>query len=136
MEIIIDNKIKISEIQNEFQKQFPFLKIEFYKEAHTAGEGSLLKNTLDTALTIGEIQKKNLSESIKITGLMKVSELESLFTKIFGLSVQVFRKSGNVWLQTTATDNWTLAEQNQKGGETFNSNEEKIIDSMDRQELE
>lgn len=67
---------------------------------------------------------------------MKVSELESVFTETFGLSVQVFRKLGNVWLQTTTTDNWTLAEQNQKASEKEGAPEENIIDSMDRQELE
>ena len=32
----------------------------------------------------------------------------------FGIHVQVLRKSGRVWLQTTATDDWTLAEQEQE----------------------
>ena len=44
---------------------------------------------------------------------MKVAELENDFSGQFGLQVQVFRKSGEVWLQTTKTDNWTLIEQNQ-----------------------
>jgi hypothetical protein len=29
--------------------------------------------------------------------------------------VQVFRKSGNVWLETSATDAWSLKQQNQEG---------------------
>jgi hypothetical protein len=48
---------------------------------------------------------------------MKVSELEELFEEVFGLSVQVFRKSGESWLQTTTTDSWTLNQQNLKGKE-------------------
>jgi hypothetical protein len=31
------------------------------------------------------------------------------------LSVQVFRKSGKSWLETTFTDGWTLKKQNQEG---------------------
>jgi hypothetical protein len=46
---------------------------------------------------------------------MKVSELEELFQEVFGLSVQIFRKSGENWLQTTTTDFWTLNQQNNKG---------------------
>jgi hypothetical protein len=46
---------------------------------------------------------------------MTVSELEKSFTEIYGLYTQVFRKSGNIWLVTTITDNWTLNEQNQQG---------------------
>ena len=37
--------------------------------------------------------------------------------KTFGLSAQVFRLSGDVWLETTSTDNWTLEEQNSTGQE-------------------
>jgi hypothetical protein len=47
---------------------------------------------------------------------MTVAELERLFVENFGLNAQVFRRSGTLWLQTSATDNWTLAEQNRKGG--------------------
>jgi hypothetical protein len=31
------------------------------------------------------------------------------------LSVQVFRKSGKNWLETTASDQWSLEKQNAKG---------------------
>ena len=48
---------------------------------------------------------------------MKVSELEKAFSDIFGLNVQVFRKSNNMWLQTTITDKWSLEKQNQNGKE-------------------
>lgn len=136
MEIRIDKSKTISSIQNEFQKRFPFLKIEFYKKAHSQGKGSPKKNTLNNELTIGDVQKNNLSGTIKINGLMKVAELESAFTETYGLPVQVFRKSGKVWLQTTTTDNWTLAEQNQKAMEKHETLGEHIVDSMDRQELE
>ena len=37
------------------------------------------------------------------------------FGEVYGLGVQVFRKSGNVWLETTVTDSWTLKEQNDQG---------------------
>ena len=69
---------------------------------------------------------------------MKVAELENAFAKSFGFAVQVFRKSGNVWLQTTATDDWTLEEQNLKATEIEKQTalEKNIIDANDRQELE
>jgi hypothetical protein len=46
---------------------------------------------------------------------MKVSELENLFKRKYKLNIQVFRKSGNAWLETTVTDAWTLDKQNQEG---------------------
>lgn len=136
MEIHINKGKTINSIQEEFQKHFPYLKIEFYNHAHSQGEGSLKKNTLNSNLTIEAVQKRELSDTIKINGLTKVGDLESTFAKNFGLSVQVFRKSGKLWLQTTATDNWTLAEQNQIAAEKYDTNEEPMPDHMDRQELE
>jgi hypothetical protein len=39
--------------------------------------------------------------------------------------VQVFRQSGRVWLETTRTDDWTLAEQNKQGEELSKYKNEK-----------
>jgi hypothetical protein len=55
-----------------------------------------------------------IDDKLTITGDMKVYEAESLFMERFGLSVQVFRRSGTNWIQTTTTDNRTLNEQNEK----------------------
>jgi len=46
---------------------------------------------------------------------MTVKELEKIFEDRLGLSVLVYRKSGNLWLEPTMTDNWTLAQQNENG---------------------
>jgi hypothetical protein len=67
--------------------------------------------------------EKNLSEFrtpdntniLALDGEMRVADLESGFLSIYGLVVQVLRKSGKVWLETTLTDNWTLNEQNKQG---------------------
>lgn len=136
MEIHINKTKTINSIQEEFHNHFPYLKIEFYNHAHSQGEGSSKKSTLNSNLTIGAVLKHELSEIIKIDELMKVAELEGVFAKNFGLSIQVFRKSGNLWLQTTTTDNWTLAEQNQIAAEQYEINEDAMPNPMDRQELE
>ena len=117
MEIIINKNEKLKDIQQQFQEHYPFLKIEFYKTAHTEGEGSAPKTHLDNNLTIGEVQKTNKEGLLHIRAITKVSELENDLVEQFGLSAQVFRKSGNVWLQTTKTDDWTLAQQNAAAAE-------------------
>ncbi|NOT35952.1 MAG: hypothetical protein HOP11_01080 [Saprospiraceae bacterium] len=136
MIIIIQKDKKISDIQKEFHKRFPHLKIEFYKSPHSEFEGSAVDNILDTELTIEQAQKRNASGTIKIEGLMTVAELEQAFAETFGLCVQVFRQSGQIWLQTTASDSWTLAEQNQKGFDHRDPSPETIIDAKDLQDLE
>jgi hypothetical protein len=46
---------------------------------------------------------------------MTVNELEQRFKSQFGLNIQVFRKHGKTWIETTVTDNWTLFKQNEEG---------------------
>jgi hypothetical protein len=136
MDIIIDQTKKLTDIQAEFCKRFPYLKIEFYQHTHAVGEGSPKHNTIDSNLSIHQVQSKKADGVLHIAGLMTVAELESGFATIFGLSAQVFRKSGNVWLQTTVTDHWTLAEQNQKAMEKYEDSQDGAVDAMDRAELE
>ena len=64
---------------------------------------------------------------------MKVEELERILKKDFGLRAQVFRKSGNLWLETTMTDGWTLAQQNYHGKEL--STTEKTRDVPEEYDL-
>ena len=135
MEILINNGKTIREIQEEFQKSFPFLKIEFYKEYHLNGKGSPKNIKWSPGLTIREIRKLNNEGHLTIHESMKVSEVESEFSKVFGLPVQIFRKSGRIWLQTTRTDDWTIAKQNQKAQQNVD-NEVEIIDAKDRMDME
>lgn len=136
MDNTINENITISTIQQEFQKTFPYLKIEFYKELHSEGEGSVKDHVINGNLTIHQITKKNNSQSITITPEMTVNELESVFADKFKLGAQVFRRANTIWLQTTTTDHLSLTEQNKKGEGGNDDNDDEIIDAMDRQELE
>lgn len=113
--LINDNK-RIVEIQREFQQMFPHLKLEFYTSAHEEGEGSPKKAMLSVNKRIGETRNVHAEGEMRISPEMSVETLERRFFEFFGLNAQVFRRSGNLWLQTTATDHWTLAEQDRKGG--------------------
>jgi hypothetical protein len=48
---------------------------------------------------------------------MTVSELEKLCDEQFGISIQVYRRSGTLWLETSMTDSWTIQQQNDRGSE-------------------
>ena len=115
--LITDDK-KINAIKREFSAKFPNLKLEFYKKEHEEGEGNPAREKIDDDLTIGEIRTIHNSGDLSINGNLKVSTLEHNFMEDYGLNVQVFRKSGGLWLQTTSTDSWTLSEQNTRGRET------------------
>ncbi len=113
--MIITDQRRISEVQESFQKKFPYLKLEFYRTGHKAEEGSKAKDQYRAEATIGEIRTKKEEGDLKIDPMMTVAKLESIFKDKYGLHVQVFRISGDLWLQTTSTDGWTLVEQNEHG---------------------
>lgn len=108
----------IKEVQEEFTSAYPFLKIEFFKN------GAIRQDRYPEKQKINQQQKLKYSwfwkkdrGHIDIEDSITVLDLENAFIDQFGLSAQVYRKSGNVWLETTMTDNWTLKQQNDHGRE-------------------
>jgi hypothetical protein len=115
MKIIINDQVTITSIQQEFNRVFPYLKLEFFSKHHHQREGSPLKFMQPVDRKLGEIRKNKDEGEILVTPKMRVSELEQLLGNRYGLSVQVFRKAGNSWVETILTDSWTLQEQNDEG---------------------
>ncbi|MBK7309918.1 MAG: hypothetical protein KBG47_02410 [Bacteroidia bacterium] len=115
MQVLINDNRKIFAIQEEFSKLFPYLKLEFFSKTHNVGGGSAKKQIKNNSKTLGECRTVHNKGKVTITPQMTVSDLEQNFGDVYGLGVQVFRKSGKVWLETTVTDGWTLDEQNSQG---------------------
>lgn len=127
MTITINENRQLLELQQDFNAVFPFLKIEFFKAPHSIGEGSAKNQLHDNNRMVSDCRLKKTEGDLQIRDDMTVSDLEARFFDDFGLSAQIFRKSGNVWLETSATDNWTLRQQNEEGAElSLRINEERI----------
>lgn len=107
----------IGDIQKEFNKVFPFLKIEFFNNKTFNRTGFMANQIIPQSKKIGESHLNIKGGDIQIEEEMKVKDLEKIFKDRFNLAVQVFRKSGNLWLETTMTDDWTLLQQNNHGRE-------------------
>lgn len=110
----------LKEIQEEFSKRFTHLKLEFFSKPHSEGKGTQKEYMKDNLLQVKDLASAD-GGSVEISGNTIVSELEKAFRETFGLYVQVFRKSGKIWLETTATDGWTLSYQNSQGEELDNT---------------
>ena len=102
----------VAELQSAFNQVYPYLRIDFFTGQHfgTARKKLLRPSLLENLGTIRE-------GKLQITDAMTVGELEKIFRDKFKMNVQVARKSGGVWLETTVTDNWTLKQQNDHGRE-------------------
>lgn len=111
----IDGKQTIATLQKEFNKSFPYLKIEFFREPCIKGKGNSKDKMITTNEVISRLQTKKKFGKISFTNQTMVRELEENFLNKFGICMQVFRKSGKIWLETTSTDDWTLEQQNEEG---------------------
>ncbi len=113
--MVIKDSKTIKDIQKEFQDLYPALKIAFYKEKHGDHQGSKKSMEYTEDLPLAEIRTKHTEGEIKIDPEMSVQHLEESFENTFGLHVQIFRRSGDLWLQTITTDDWSLNKQNERG---------------------
>ena len=121
MKLIIDGARQIHDVQKDFNEAYPYLKIEFFKQGNKKAIQPSAKNILNHSLTIDDARRLHNNGRLEIKDAMKVGELEYEFKEQYGLNVQVFRKSGNIWLETTMTDDWTLKQQNDHGREISTS---------------
>ena len=117
MELQIHSDRYIWEIQKDFSEHFNFLKIEFFSKPQLPEKPFTAKNIFSNQRRVSDLSKNRIDSRISINEGMSVSELEQLFNDQCNLSVQVFRRSGNIWLETTMTDGWTLRQQNEHGKE-------------------
>jgi hypothetical protein len=102
------------DVRKIFSACYPYLKIEFYKRPSADYETLIKKKNI--AFNFSEQQFVNDKTGIDINRNVTVEELENKFASI-GLIAEVFRRSGNVWIETSLTNNWTLQQQNTAGEE-------------------
>jgi hypothetical protein len=116
MIIPINSKSQVVDLQRAFNGLFPFLKLELFKHKHGYRGASSRQEKLPAFLYLSDLAGQ-LPGEITIVESITVQQLEKLFENQLGLHLQVFRKSGNLWLETTITDGWTLKQQNDHGME-------------------
>ncbi len=113
--MIISTEDRFSDVKKRFQGMFPGLKIDFYKKKHESFEGSTSDELYKNNMKISEVANLDKTTDLKIDEDQTVAEVEKMFEDKMGLHVQIFRRSNDLWLQTTTTDEWTLKTQNRKG---------------------
>lgn len=116
MTIYLYPEMTILEMNEAFQVVFPYLKLECFTQHHRAFQGSRAQFMVkDHQTRLSDLNPGMEAGDLPVDGTMAVRDLESLFENKFGLFIQVFRKSHDVWLATSTTDNLSLDEQNRRG---------------------
>lgn len=115
MKLVVKEDKNLLKLKEEFSELFPYLRIEFY---HGLKQNAIvLKSKANYEKCLSEFRLPSIKDGFTIKPTMTVCDLTENFRKIYGLSSMIMRKSGNAWLQTSLTENWTLEQQNSLGEE-------------------
>lgn len=98
-------------IQFAFREAFPKLKLAFFKNAHDKKEISSIAEEMIEDYTMAQLHNDFEEKDFSFNPNETVGNLESRFETELGLHVQVLRKSGGIYIQTSVTDDWTLSKQ-------------------------
>lgn len=116
MKLFIEKESLAGDVKKIFTTCYPFLKIEFYKKQPAPTATSQKKELMPFNLPLIQFNNDSGRTVIDIGRNITVEQLEDQFASL-GLLSEVFRKSGNVWIETSLTSNWTLQQQNMEGEE-------------------
>jgi hypothetical protein len=116
MKIELASNKTIGEIQAAFSGYFPNLKLAFFSKSHKAYKSSAAKFLIqEKDMPLSKLSSLlQEPKSLLLEQNMPVWQLERLFEEECGLHVQVFRRSGKIWLETSKTDDLTLEQQEAK----------------------
>ena len=127
MKLPLLHNIKIKDIKREFEKAFPYLKLEFFRKMHDIEKGNSIKDIVSENATLIDVTGVMKEGEIKIRPWHTVAEIEQLFQSKFNLPVQIFRKTRYSWIETTKTDQLSLEKQNRMGRETCDATSYKDV---------
>jgi hypothetical protein len=111
MKIQINDHRKIFAIQEEFNKLFPRLKIEFLGKPNNLGS-SPSEKVSNSSKTLGDCRIEHVSGELTITPTMTAADLKQTLGDKYGLSINLLRESGSEWVETTNNAKLSLQEQN------------------------
>jgi hypothetical protein len=111
MKISINDHRKVFAIQEEFSAAFSNLKLEFHAKPHQSA-GSADNEYCKHSAHLSECRTIHESGEITMTPHMTVANLEQNFRDVYGLGVEVFKKSGTNWVSTADLTGLTLEELN------------------------
>jgi hypothetical protein len=130
MKILISGNTLLSEIQSAFHNHFSMLGLAFFKRNHALGQANAKSDTLNNALSVSETSGLDLSITIVFTADMTVGAFEQYMEETLNLHTQVFRKSGDLCLQTTQSDTKTLQEVQDEmvAADSYRADDQEPID--------
>ena len=119
MELFISGELTINEVNKNFQKYFPYLKLEFYNCDFIPGQTALWQDSLVENTRLSNVVVNMPSAIIEFGPTDSVTELEQKFLTQLGLFVRVYRNIDGVWQETVRSGQLELDKQNALGKLSF-----------------
>ena len=113
MLLYISDSKTVEDLQDHFNDCFPYLKLEFYKEAGAPVKDCEKAYIIRPNTPLSEIRKKSSSGILDIKSWEKTSKLKQDLKDLYGLNAQVFRMHGEDWIPTSYSDDLTLKQQSE-----------------------
>lgn len=115
MKLHIQNSGLLNDIEKEFSGHFPYLRIDFYRfPHHKDGKLPPKGESLDKFTPVRQLVTWSGDKVVEVNHETTISQFEAAMKQV-ELFIQVFRKSGRVWIGTSYTDDWSLQKQNEEG---------------------
>jgi hypothetical protein len=114
MKIVINSSRRISAIQEEFSTMFPGLTLAFYAKPSHPGAAPSTKLIRHSGKTLQDCRINSNDGTIEILPTMNIAELKQNFRDVFGLSVEILKKTKDSSYGNTVGDNLILEEANKQ----------------------
>ena len=114
-QFIIQQDSDIRTVREHFCEWYPYLRINFFRNKNNGQTITSQSIVFSDTTKLNEINPGFSGGVIEIFDEMSILEFENEFFRRYGMSVQLSRKSGNLWLDTVKTNQWTLKEQDEHG---------------------
>ncbi len=123
MTIEIYKTLTVEAFQAAFSKEFPYLRVSFFRNADTSDVWSGFM-VLKTKTLLSELSNDiNFDvENFTFSRNMTVAEFEKTLKTRYNLSVKIFRNYYGDWIETTETRHLDLEGQNELGSSKKQNN--------------
>ena len=111
MKIIINDHRKNFAVQEECNKLYPDLKIEFLSKPGKVGGAHSEKIIKETGKTLGECRVVHTKGELTLLHSMTVGDLNQALSDTYGLSAMILRKSGTQWIETKVNEQLGIEKQ-------------------------
>ena len=112
-QIQINNETFLKDIQTSFNAYYPYLKIEFLEPKKYPLEPRLKNDHY--SMQVKDLLLLQNPVAIDVSNGRTIEDIIKDFKKNTGTTINVSRKSGNIWNVITLTGSWTLESQNNAG---------------------